>query len=142
MQKRDLQFQTSYLIPHTSYLTRKTLCRFTLIELLVVIAIIAILAALLLPALQKARDAAKATTCSNNMTQIGRSIFLYAQDNKEWLPLASNFSGYLLPYLGLPADAPKLSFSDLTQESKYICPMLPRTATLKSNHSPSLARER
>ncbi len=60
---------------------------FTLIELLVVIAIIAILAAILLPALNKAREKTKSIACVNNLNQCGKAFLLYADSNRGYMPV-------------------------------------------------------
>ncbi|MBR7138188.1 MAG: prepilin-type N-terminal cleavage/methylation domain-containing protein [Lentisphaeria bacterium] len=125
---------------------------FTLIELLVVIAIIAILAAMLLPALQQAREKGKLSTCTNNMGTLAKVFHEYADDNKDYFapywnglvkssvstaswcgglrqpaPAGYHF-GLYANYLGVNHNGAIFGFRDagkVKYRCKYACPNLP-----------------
>ncbi len=131
---------------------------FTLIELLVVISVIALLIAILLPALGKARQAAKATACRSQLRQIGIAITAYATDGRERLPdsvaygpeagISSNSTltdvrglpGALRRYLLTPVYDPQVTPRTGTV---WMCPFNPTYAPQGSsyNYSGKFARE-
>ena len=78
---------------------------FTLIELLVVVAIIAILAALLLPALQSAREQVRTAACASNLRQLGIALLNYAGDNEGQIPLTRYW--YAIPPSPSPSPSGK-----------------------------------
>ncbi|NRA13461.1 MAG: prepilin-type N-terminal cleavage/methylation domain-containing protein, partial [Crocinitomicaceae bacterium] len=121
--------------------------KFTLIELLVVIAIIGILTSMLLPSLQKSRDAAKTIVCTNLMSQIGRAEFMRIDDNSEKFTIAQDrsdgqivFDEALADYMSV--DLPynikksvgnytKTAYPELLEEMQglFLCPIDPLKST-------------
>ena len=82
---------------------RKHARAFTLVELLVVIAIIALLMAILLPALNRAKEQAKAVRCLANLRQIGLAMHMYADDYNRKVPRDETdglWAVLFMPYIG------------------------------------------
>ena len=124
---------------------------FTLVELLVVIAIIGVLVALLLPAVQAAREAARRTQCSNNLKQMGLAIQNYVSVHKGYFPRGSpgpsrhGLFTYMLPFfeeaniyggVNLKGDT-RVEPHRYTEVRTYLCPSYPYETTIR-NYEPSM----
>ena len=100
---------------------------FTLIELLVVISVVVLLMALLLPALQRTRNQARAVVCQAHLKQWGTVLALYAEDNEGWIPAESAWRDLYWFFRGSwmqkgDPSRPKV-YHDLNTKGIACCPM-------------------
>lgn len=128
---------------------------FTLIELLAVLAILGVLVALLLPAVQAAREAARGISCGSNLRQIGVGLHAYHEVHEcfppggielrlYWRDVSRRqlaWSAFLLPYLeqkalhqridfGKPFDGPENAVAAAEEVPTYLCPSVTRSSNL------------